>query len=239
MKRFRALVLCTAIAAAPAVAGAQMPSAPKMPMTSAARTQMPLTAAERSFYASASTSLRKRYPNPAAAEKAGWFRFNNEDRTGAISYVNPAYFDSPDAQHPQQLWYDVNGRLLGADFSQLVASHPNGPALFGISPARFSRVPLHVHYGTKAADGTIDYGLFVRASDFTAAGLDPQKATAADLVKLGKVKSAHDVAFVFADLNNYDATMWLIPNPAGQFAGKNPTVKPSPRQGKAPAERRT
>jgi hypothetical protein len=238
MKALRTFLLCAAIAGAPSLAAAQS-AAPMMPMATAAPAQIPMTAAEQTFYQLASSTLAKLYPTPAAAEKGGWIRFNNEDRSGAISYVNPAYFDSPDAQHPQQLWYDVNGRLLGADFSQLVATHPNGPTLFGILPARFSKTPLHIHYVAKRADGTLDYGLFVRASDFTAAGLDPTKATAADLVKLGKVKSAADVAFVFSDLNNYDATIWLIPNPAGQFADTNPNVKPSPNQGKAATERQT
>lgn len=227
---------------APAAMVAQMSPAPMMasamPMASAAPAQIPLTAAEQTLYQNA-LPLLKLYPTPAAAEKAGWFRFNNEDRSGAISYVNPAYFTSPDALHPQQLWYDANGRLMGVDFSQLVAAAPNGPTLFGILPARFDKVPLHIHYGMKLANGTIDYGLFVRASDFTAAGLDPTKATAADLVKLGKVKSVSDVAFVFSDLSNWDATMWLIPNPAGQFAEKNPTVLPSANQGKMPSERQT
>ena len=135
---------------------------------------------------------------------------------------NPKYFDSPDAGHPQQLWYDVNGKLLGGDWSQTVASSPNGPTLFGLSPSRFHKIPLHIHYGAKRADGSIDYGLFVRASDFTAAGLDPLHPTAADLVKLGKVTSADKVAFVFALLNNYDAQMWVIPNATGQFADLNP-----------------
>jgi hypothetical protein len=179
------------------------------------------------------------YPTPAAAEKAGYFRFNNEDRSGAISYENSKYFDSPDAGHPQQLWYDVNGRLLGGDWSQTVASAPGGPTLFGLSAVRFHTIPLHVHYAVKHADGTIEYGLYVRAADFTAAGLDPLHPTAADLVKLGKVTAVNQVVFVFALLNNYDAQMWVIPNPAGQFADLNPTVSPSPNQGKAAAERRT
>ena len=96
-----------------------------------------------------------------------------------------------------------------------------------------------MHYGIKKADGTIDYGLFVKASDFTAAGLDPLHPTAADLVKLGKVTSADRVAFVFALLNNYDAQMWVIPNANGQFADLNPAVSPSPHQGQAAVERQT
>lgn len=227
MIRTSALLLCAALALAPAFASADTPP------------QAPLTAAEKSFYAKASVELAQLYPNPAAATKAGWFRFNNEDRTGAISYVNPKYFDTPDATHPQQLWYDVHGRLLGGDFSQTVATAPNGPTLFGISPARFGEVPLHIHYGIKHANGTVEYGVYVAAAEFTAAGLDPLKPTAANLVKLGKVKSVADVAFVFANLHNWDATMWLIPNPAGPFADANPNVPPSPDQGKTPSERKT
>jgi hypothetical protein len=224
MNRILALVLCAALAPAPAAA---------------APAQAPLTAPERAFYAAASRALPKLYPNPAAAERAGWFRFNNEDDTGAISYINVAYFDTPDPQHPQELWYDVHGRLLGGDFSQTVASAPRGPTLFGLSRSRFHEIPLHVHYGIKHAGGTIEYGVFVRAAEFRRAGLNPLHPTAADLVKLGKVKSVRDVAFVFANLNNWDAEMWLIPNPAGQFADANPRVKPSPAQAALPSERQT
>jgi hypothetical protein len=233
MNRMYALLLCAALALSPAAAAAQTS------LPAAAPSQAPLTRAERAFYAAASSTLPKLYPNPAAAEKAGWFRFNNEDDTGAISYINVKYFNTPDAQHPQELWYDVHGRLLGGDFSQTVASAPHGPTLFGISRSRFHKIPLHVHYGIKHADGTVEYGVFVRAAEFRAAGLDPLLPTAADLVKLGKVKSVRDVAFVFADLNNWDAEMWLIPNPAGQFADANPNVKPSPEQAGHPSERQT
>jgi hypothetical protein len=228
-------LVCAALMLVPAGASAQM----AMPMPTERPTQAPMTAAEQTFYSTASAAVAKLYPNPAAAEKAGYFRFNNEDRSGAISYENPKYFDSPDPAHPQQLWFDVNGKLLGGDWSQTVASAPNGPTLFGLQAARFHKIPLHVHYGAKLPDGTIDYGLFVRASDFTAAGLDPLHPTAADLVKLGKVASADKVAFVFALLNNYDAQMWVIPNANGQFADTNPAIKPSPNQGKSAVERQT
>jgi hypothetical protein len=215
-----------AIAAVPLAASAQ--SAPA-----------PLTPAEHAVYMHAASVLQHLYPTPAAAIKAGWFRYNNEDDSGAISYMNPKYFETPDVAHPQQLWYDVHGRLLGCDFSQKVALHPKGPTLFGISPARFGQVPLHIHYAVKHPDGSIEYGLYVPSPEFLAAGLDPLHPTAANLVALGKVKSAASVVFVFANLNNWDATMWLIPNPAGQFEDKNPNVKPSANQGKVPSERKT
>jgi hypothetical protein len=228
----RALFLAFCLAVSSGTAYAQT-------MASPPPAQSPLTAAEQAFVARATAAAQQLYPTIAAAEKAGYRRFTNEDRTGAISYINTAYFDSPDVAHPQQVWYDVNGRLLGGDWSQTVASAPAGPTAFGLLPERFHKIPLHVHYVTRAADGTMDYGLFVRASDFTAAGLDPLHPTAADLVKLGKVPSADRVAFVFADLNNWDAQMWVIPNAAGPFADANPAVKPSPTQGQKPAERQT
>jgi hypothetical protein len=226
MNRLAAFILMTSIAVAPFAARAQTAPAP-------------LTPAEHAVYVRAASVLHRLYPTPAAAIKAGWFRYNNEDDSGAISYINPKFFETPDAEHPQQLWYDVNGKLLGGDFSQTVAAHPNGPTLFGIAPKHFGHVLLHDHYALRHADGTIEYGLFVAASDFTAAKLDPLHPTADDLVKLGKVQRAADVVFIFANLNNYDATMWLIPNPAGQFEDKNPSIKPSADQGKVPSERRT
>ena len=149
--------MSAAIAAIPAAASAQMSAtspmpaasmAPMAPMASPAATSAPMTPAELTFYTKASTALRTLYPTPAKAEKAGWFRYNNEDDSGAISYMNPKYFETPDALHPQQLWYDVHGRLLGGDFSQLVVKHPKGPTLFGISPDRFGNTPLHIHWGT-------------------------------------------------------------------------------------------
>lgn len=207
-----------------------VPVAAQMAAPSADPRGGPLKPAEQAFYDRASAALQKLYPNPAAAEKAGYFRYTNEDRTGAISYENVKYFDTPDPEHPQQLWYDVNGRLLGGDFSQTVATSPQ-PTLFGIDKARFHHVPLHVHFGLKQPDGSVRYGLYVPAKAFTDAGLDPLHPTPAEVVKLGKAMSPDQVAFVFALLENWDAQMWLIPNPAGQFADANPNVKPSARQG--------
>jgi hypothetical protein len=232
----RGAILGALILAVPAAAFAQMSPAPMMPAT-AAPAQAPLSPAEKQFYKRAKM-LRKIYPTPADAEKAGWFRFNNEDETGAISYINPKYYDTPDPWHPQQLWYDVKGRLLGGDFSQLVATHPAGPDLFGIDRSRFSHARLHIHFGLKRPDGTVEYGVFVTAQDFIAGHLDPLHPTAADLVTLGKIKSASEVAFIFPAQENWDATMWLIKNPAGQFADKNPDVTPSADQGKTNSERR-
>ncbi len=203
----------TALFVAPAAASAQS-------------TPSPMTAAENTAVNDIAKTLNKRYPTPADAIKAGYVRYTNEDKTGAISYAGKN-FDSTSEAQPAQLWYDVKGRLLGADYSELTASHPAARALFGISPARFFAEEAHIHYVLKNADGSLTYSRAVGFSKYAATGLDAMHPTAAGLVKLGTVTSPDQVAAVFLFPNIWDVTVWVLPNPAGAFADANPTVKPS------------
>jgi hypothetical protein len=194
------------------------PAAPPTPMT--------LTASEHHFVDTVSVALAKRYPNPAAAEAAGYVRYTNEDETGAISYANQKW-ESRSEELPSQLWYDVHGRLLGADYSVLVADHPTAPALFGITPARFFAENAHIHYVVRNSDGSLTYSRAVGFKKYAATGLDPMHPTAAGLVKLGVVAAPNDVATVFLFPHIWDVTVWVVPNPAGPFADADPDVKPS------------
>ena len=191
-----------------------------------APTPATLSVGEQRFVSAISAALTKRYPNPAAAEKAGYVRYTNEDDTGAISYADK-HWDSMSQDAPSQLWYDVNGRLLGADYSVLVAEHPAPPALFGIDRSRFIEEDAHIHFVVKNADGTLSFSRAVGAKKYAAAGEDPQHPTAAGLVKAGAVASPDQVATVFLFPHIWDVTVWVVPNPDGAFADKNPTVKPS------------
>ncbi|MBV9438652.1 MAG: hypothetical protein JOZ24_01535, partial [Candidatus Eremiobacteraeota bacterium] len=180
------------------------------------------------------TNLPKRYPNPQAATAAGWIRYSREDRTGAISYVNTKYWDTTDPDLPAQLWYDVNGRLLGADFSIPQAESSTGaPNRFGIAPSRWFKIPAHVHYVQRMADGTLAYGKGLGAQRYAQANSgDYSHPTAAGLVSAGVVPDASSVAFVFLYPAIWDVTVWVIPNPLGQFADANPNVKPSANAGR-------
>jgi hypothetical protein len=224
MRRCSSFFLALALVAAPlAVRAADTPptSAPSP------------SAAEATFLTTVMRELPKRYPNPAAATKAGYVRYTNEDRTGAISYVNVARWDSTDPREPAQLWYDVNGRLLGADYSVKQADAPNGPALFGIDPKRFGKIPAHVHYVVcDKATSKCTYGKAMGAAKYTAAGGDAQHPTAEGLVKAGAVTDAANVSTVFLYPAIYDVTVWVVPDPLGQFADANPNVKPSAMAGK-------
>lgn len=182
-------------------------------------------AAEAAFVARIQADLNKRFPTTADAERAGYLRYTNEDDTGAISYANREW-TSKDAAHPSQLWYDVNGRLLGADYSVLQADSPQAPQLWGIEPTRWEKFGAHIHYGLIEPNGTIKLG-GMGGKKYTAAGGDPAHPDAAGLVKAGVVKDPAQVKFTFAFPAIWDLTVWVLPNPAGAFAEKNPNVKPT------------
>jgi hypothetical protein len=192
---------------------------------------------EVAFVQSVTKDLNARFPNPAAAEKAGYFRFNNEDKTGAISYTNLKW-NSVDPRHPSQLWYDVKGRLLGADFERPIAMPDTGPPkIWGINPQRwfrFCRKPCtgHVHWIERNPDGTLKYGLAVSGTAFMNAGGDIQHPQAATLVKMGKVADPSRVVKIFEFPAMWDVELWVVPNPKGAFASTNPLVHPSTENAK-------
>jgi hypothetical protein len=181
------------------------------------------TAAEAPFVQKATTDIEKLYPTAAAAEKAGYLRYTDEDDTGAVSYANKEW-TSADADHPSQLWYDVKGRLLGVDYS--VPLTADKPHLFGIDPARWQAFPAHVHYGLAGPNGTTIYGA-TGGPKFKAAGGSISAPTAAQLVAAKIAKSPSDVRFVFPFPGIWDLEFWILPNPSGAFADKNPNVHPA------------
>lgn len=188
--------------------------------------------AEVGFVQKVTADLNSRFATPADAQKAGYFRYNNEDQTGAISYAN-LQWDSSNMQ-PSQLWYDVNGKLLGADYSiPLTPSNSaSTPNLWGVNPQRWDKFGhAHVHYILKNADGTYKYGLAVSGKAFTAAGGDLNNPQPATIVKLGKAPAVSDVAKVFTFPAQWDLELWVTPNPNGAFAEKNPLVHPSASAG--------
>jgi len=245
MRRRSILAFAGALALVPFTAGAQSQPPMTMPMPAASATARPAptpapspNAAEAAFLKRVMTNLPKRYPNPQAATAAGWIRYSREDRTGAISYVNTKYWDTTDPDLPAQLWYDVNGRLLGADFSIPQAESSTGaPNRFGIDPSRWFKLNAHIHYVQRNANGTIAYGKAMSAQRYGAAnGGDYSHPTAAGLVAAGAVTDASSVPFVFLYPAIWDVTVWVVPNPLGQFADANPAVTPSPRAGRGEDE---
>lgn len=203
-----------------ALAAAMQPKLPDKPLP-----------AEVAFVQQVTKDLNARFATPADAEKAGYFRYTNEDKTGAISYANLKWNSAADPAHPQpsQLWYDVKGHLLGADFSvPLTAGNSAAaPKLWGLDAGRWMKFKHpHVHYVLQGKKDAA-YGHAVSAADFTKNGGSLDNPTADPLVKMHKVKSAKQVVKVFDFPAQWDVEVWVTPNPNGAFAQANPLVKPS------------
>ncbi len=213
------IVLCIALAvSAPGRAAAPTPTpAPTpAPVPTAAP---PETASEQQFVSSVSKDLQNRFGSTSQAAAAGYFRYTDEDQTGAISWVNTSDWQS-DPQRPSQLRYDASGRLIGADFSVLQSGSQARPTVWGIAPARWIDFsPGHIHFAIKTPSG-LQYG---GAGDKSVAkvGGSLDHPTAADVVKIGTLagwkrlgipapKTAADVAFAFAF-----PAVWVSPGVAG------------------------
>jgi hypothetical protein len=203
------------------LAGALL-AAPAAARADTALTGQP-TAAEQPFVTQATADLKARYPTAADAVKGGYIRYTDEDETGAISYANRVW-TSADSAHPSQLWYDVKGKLLGADYS--VPLTEAAPTLWGVDPSRWQTFHAHVHYGLRGPAGMTTYGA-TGAQGMAKGGGTVDHPTAQALVGAGIAKRASDVKFVFAFPAIWDLQLWVVPNPMGAFAESNPNVKPA------------
>jgi hypothetical protein len=226
MKAVRFLARSLAAFAAAAVIGGAVASGLAAPAPSPAPTVDPHPqAAEVQWVAAVTKDLQARFPTTKEAVAAGYFRYTNEDSTGAISYAN-LQWQSADAQHPSQLWYDVKGNLIGADFSVLQSNSMAPPDLWGVNYRRWSSFRQHMHWVLAGPNGTETYGA-TSAKKWVAAGGSVDSPSADTVVKLGKATSAADVKHVFLFPSLWDLQVWVVPNPNGAFAEKNPNVVPS------------
>ncbi len=201
-----------------------VPAFAAMPAPQATLSPVP-QGTEVAFVKSIQQDLTARFPTAADAVKAGYFRYTNEDEDGAISYAN-LHWQSGNPQEPSQLWYDVNGTLLGADFSVLQSTSPEPPKVWGVNYSRWISFREHIHYILAGPNGTEIYGA-TSAKKFAAAGGNVDNPQAATVVAMGKAKSVADVKRVFLFPSVWDLIVWVKPNPNGAFADKNPLVTPS------------
>lgn len=178
---------------------------------------------EVAFVSGVQKDLNSRFATVAQAQAAGYFRFTNEDKTGSISYANTQWTSS-DPQHPSQLWYSVDGKLLGADFSQPYVEGTK-PTLWGVNPQRWEKFGKHIHWVLDTG-GKETYGA-TSVAKWTAAGGDADNPQPATVVKLGKATDAGQVKKVFVFPAIWDLQVWVMNNPNGAFAEMNPLVHPS------------
>jgi len=232
---FMICLICLSLTASTVTYAASPTPAATAPAKPSPTPAPPASAAEARFVSAVTKDLQSRFATTAAATAGGYFQYTDEDETGAISWVNTSYFKS-DPQHPSQLWYDINGRLIGADWSVLQADSPSKPSVWGVDLSRWITFRAHVHFGVKSATGVQYGGAGAKSMGLVKGSL--ANPTSQDVVNLGKTdrwkllkipapRSAADVAFVFPFPAIWDLQVWLVPNPLGAFAEVNPNVKPS------------
>jgi hypothetical protein len=179
------------------------------------------TRAELPFVHQASAVLQRRFHTVDDALRNGYFRYTDEDQSGAISFVNLQWSSTID--HPCQVWFDKRGHFIGVDYCRPFTSAR--PHQWSLDPRRWAEFPPHVHFAVQR-NGKLLYGAIL-APQFSKAGGDPNKPAKATLVRMGLVKDESQVVFVFPFRHVWDLAMWAIPNADGAFAENNPSVIPS------------
>lgn len=176
----------------------------------------PLSTREVQFLTSVQRDLIVRFPHASDAEKTGYVRYTGVDDTGAISYANQHWTSDP--THPSQLWYDVNGNLMGADFSVPRPNQEPRPQLWGINPGRWYEFNGHIHFVVKPPDSDkMLYDQYIWNKDFVAAGGSLSNPSAETVVKLGKAPNIASVTTIFEFPTLWDLIVWVKPHPKGPF----------------------
>ena len=175
----------------------------------------PLSRSEAQFLASVQRDLSARFSHVSDAEKAGYVRYTGVDDTGAISYANQQWTSDP--THPSQLWYDVNGNLMGADFSVPRPNEEPRPQIWGINPGRWYEFNGHIHFVVKQPDGKMLYDQWIWNKDFLAAGGSLTNPSPQTVVKLGRAPNSTSVTTIFEFPTLWDLIVWVKPNAKGPF----------------------
>ena len=182
----------------------------------------PLTDSEKAFVTRTSATLSDKYPTTETAKSAGFgMLFDTIGDDNTYDWTNFSFAGvTPD--HPNFLWYDRHGRLVGVDWEFPTAEHAPAPRLaaFPVRTARWVEIPEHVHYAY-TLNGKMHYGVAKATPALRKGTIDAQmlRANGAKLPKDAKLNWAMYHPAV------WDLAMWTVPNPSGPFADKNPNVK--------------
>lgn len=138
---------------------------------------------------------------------------------GTSIYFNHR-FDHVDPLHPNFLWYDHHGKLVGLDYEVPVAAYaqPPGRDQFPVGRARWSTVSEHVHFAYEKS------GRLVLVEGDTQANLRAGRITAATLVRDNLLPPGSKLVWFSYHPTCWDLGFWLIPNPLGAFADYAPDV---------------
>lgn len=175
--------------------------------------------AESQFVSQTSATLLSLYPTAASATAHGYTKMTELGTDNTMIYTNFEY-QNISLEHPNFLWYDRNGKLAGVDYEFPVSVWPQPPlAQYPVAKSKWVTIPEHVHFSYSLAGATVMHGARVRPN------LKPGPITLAELQADNLVPAGATLLWATYHPTCWDLGFWVVPNPLGPFADKNPLVK--------------
>jgi len=178
-------------------------------------------ATEARFIAQAAASLFARYPTVAAAVKGGFFQLTPLDQDNTAIYFNGTY-TNVDPRHPNFLWFDRNRKLVGLDYEYDMSRWrtPPGKREYPVLAARWTVIRAHLHFAYRIGRGPmLMHGARLRPN------ITRNPVTAAQLRADHLLPAGAKLQWADYHPKCWDLGFWLVPDPLGAFAEKNPLVK--------------
>jgi len=165
--------------------------------------------------------LMARYGTVERAQSAGFSQMTYLGWDGTAIYFNHT-FDGVDPLHPNFLWFDRDGRLVGVDYELPIAQYPMNPPsheLFPVRRMRWSVVYAHVHVAYFLNGKTV-----LAQADAQAKFAEIDPVTSDALRGAGLLPPNAELQWFSFHPRCWDLSLWLTPNPFGASAAFNPYV---------------
>ena len=181
----------------------------------------PATAAELAFVAKDSALLEGLYPTTAAAKMHGYIPLSAHFDSSNTQLYTDLRFDGVTLAHPNFLWYDRAGHLVGVDYELRKSAYAKTPhlAMYPVQASRWSSIGQHVHFGYHLR-GKLKYG-----EGRATPPLRTEHITAAELRAAKLLPAGASLVWASFHPAAWDLAMWTVPNSKGPFADLNPAVK--------------
>jgi hypothetical protein len=178
-------------------------------------------AAEATFIAHSTATFMAQYATADMAVRRGFYQMTPLEKDGTSIYFNDTYKDV-DALHPNFLWYDRHGKLVGLDFEVAVSAWPKPPgaAMYPVQAARWTIIPPHLHFAYKTPSGKV-----VMRGARIPKGITGGPITAGQLRAAKLLPAGTTLVWAHFHPKTWDLGFWLVPNPNGAFADLDPLVK--------------
>lgn len=174
----------------------------------------------RGFIDRVRPALTADYGTPARAKAAGFSQMTQLGWDGTAIYFNHT-FDRVDPLHPNFLWYDRHGHLVGVDYELPIEQYPMNPPrhdLFPVRRMRWTIVEAHAHFAYALYSQTV----FVETAAQPNFALGP--VTRETLRDAGLLPANAELLWFSFHPRCWDLSLWLAPNPFGASAAFNPFV---------------